>query len=85
MEKLQEPGQGGMEGDSLMGPLPSSHGPEDRMAPGAGGEGGGNGDTASRAGWGSPGGLLPAGKGLCVSVPLCFTAFGPLSQAQQGA
>lgn len=85
LKRLQEPGQGGMEGASLVGPLPGSHSPGDRLVPGAGGEGAGNGDAATRADRGSPMGLLPAGKGLCAGAPLYFTAFGPLGQAQQGA
>lgn len=85
MERLQEPGQGRMEGASLGGPLPGSHGPEDRLVSGAGGEGGGNGDAATKVSWDSPVGLLLARKRLCASAPLCFTVFGPFSQAQWGA
>lgn len=78
MERLQELGRGGMEGARLGGPLPSSHGPGERMAPGAGGEGDGNGDIASRAGWGSPVGLLLQERDF-VPVPRCASQLLALS------
>lgn len=36
VERLQEPSQGGMEGISLVGPLPCSQGPRDRLVSGSG-------------------------------------------------
>lgn len=58
-----------MEGDSLVGPLPSSHGPGDGLVPGLGGEEGGNGDAATRTGI-HPQGCSWHERGF-VAVPHC--------------
>lgn len=73
-----------MEGISLVRLLPCSQGLRARLMSG-GGEQGGNGDTATRIGWGSPTGLLQAGKRLRASALLCFTALASISQAQHRA
>lgn len=81
VERLQEPGQGGMEGASWWD---HCHGPGDRLVPGAGGERRGNGDCHQH--WlRLTQGMLQAGKWLHASALLYFTAFRPFSPAQQGA
>jgi len=77
-KRLQDLAQGGMEGVSLVGPLPSSHSLRDRLVPGVGVEGVAMGTLPPGPAEAHQWGCSPQGKGLCAGAPLSFTAFGPL-------